>query len=551
MKIQGVALIIAVVGSILFAVACGGGKDGDAPADVKGIASTNTPEPTSVPDAVSPQSPKQPPISMLLETVSPELLSCVQTALGDEQYNAIISGRQDAVSEQLGIVLPCILQYPQEANAIMEMFGLDMGTIMAASTPIPNTQPHRPTNTSIPQPTNTPKTIPIATPVASQIPSSANLPTPETSETSSLTAKQRLISIGFNVPRAVPFSEAEQEYVASLDIPLEYQERYIEVQNNLNTVLGAYPNYIYVAFNPDGTEEDAQPVYDRLTTAKFRGHEDGYSVAELTNIKSCLTGSDPGGARSPTTNQISLCIEDLPFIENPFSSDPLVGSERRHAKMTLHLAHEYFHHYQRAHALDRGLDHQEDRSNPTTTVQAPRWWTEGAAVTFQNAWYQANWQSLSFLTDQSNRDVSIASVATSNDYKRVRTTIMGGTVSEQEKRANSCTFDWRMTSDDNLSMTCEGAMLATAFMAYKSSYKTVWIDIPQDYYDLGFWGAVKKHLGFTEQEFFDEYNAFMRSGDPGDEPPAGWSPPQGPISAYADFLQIIPESDPVDANPHY
>ena len=128
---------------------------------------------------------------------------------------------------------------------------------------------------------------------------------------------------------------------------------------------------------------------------------------------------------------------------------------------------------------------------------------------------------------------------------------MGGIVSEQEKRANSCPSDWYMTSDDNLSMTCEGAMLATAFMAYKSSYKTVWIDIPQDYYDLGFWGAVEKHVGFTEQEFFDEYNAFMRSGDSGDEPPAGWSPPQGPISAYADFLQIIPESDPVDANPHY
>jgi len=398
-------------------------------------------------------------------------------------------------------------------------------------------------------PTPTPTITP--TPISSPVPSSTDLPAPVTSEVTSLTAKQRLISIGFNVPRAVPFSEAGQEYVASLDIPLEYRERFIEVQNNLNTVLGAYPNYIYVAFNPDGTEEDAQPVYDRLTTAKFRGHEDGYSVAELTNIKSCLTGSDPGGARSPTTNQISLCIEDLPFIENPFSSDPLVGSERRHAKMTLHLAHEYFHHYQKAHALDRGLDHQEDRSNPATTVQAPRWWTEGAAVTFQNAWYQANWQSLSFLTDQSNRDVSIASVATSDDYKRVRTTIMGGTVSEQEKRANSCTSDWRMTSDDNLSMTCEGAMLATAFMAYKSSYKTVWIDIPQDYYDLGFWGAVEKHLGFTEQEFFDEYNAFMRSGDPGDEPPAGWAPPQGPISAYADFLQIIPESDPVDAKPHY
>ena len=401
-----------------------------------------------------------------------------------------------------------------------------------------------------PTPMPTPMPTPTDTPISSTEPSSTDLPAPVTNEIPSLTAKQRLMSIGFNVPRAVPFSEAGQEYVASLDIPFEYRERFIEVQNNLNIVLGGYPNYIYVAFDPEGTEEDAQPVYDRLTNAKFRGYEDGYTVDELTNIKSCLSGADPGGARTSTTNQLSLCIEDLPFIENPFSSDPSVELERRHAKMTLHLAHEYFHHYQRAHALDRGLDHQNDRRNPSTTVQAPRWWTEGAAVTFQNAWYQANWQSLSFVNDSSGV-YSIASVATSDDYKRVRTTIMGGIVSEQEKRANSCPSDWYMTSDDNLSMTCEGAMLATAFMAYKSSYKTVWIDIPQDYYDLGFWGAVEKHVGFTEQEFFDEYNAFMRSGDSGDEPPAGWSPPQGPISAYADFLKIIPESDPVDAKPHY
>ena len=38
------------------------------------------------------------------------------------------------------------------------------------------------------------------------------------------------------------------------------------------------------------------------------------------------------------------------------------------------------------------------------------------------------------------------------------------------------------------------------------AYKTVWIDIPQDYYELGWWGAFEKHVGLTKQEFFDEYN---------------------------------------------
>ena len=50
MKLTGVSLIIAIVVSILFVVACGGGNVGDAPAAaVKEIVPTDTPEPTSAP----------------------------------------------------------------------------------------------------------------------------------------------------------------------------------------------------------------------------------------------------------------------------------------------------------------------------------------------------------------------------------------------------------------------------------------------------------------------------------------------------------------------
>ena len=160
MKLTGVALLIAVVASVLFVAACGGGKDGDAQAvTVKEIAPTDAPEPTSATDAVSTQSSTPPPISMVLEAVSPELLACVQTALGDDQYNAIISGRQDPAAQQLGMVLPCIMEYPQEANAIMEMFGLDIGTIIAASTPTPNTVTQPKLDTPVPTGTPSPPAL--------------------------------------------------------------------------------------------------------------------------------------------------------------------------------------------------------------------------------------------------------------------------------------------------------------------------------------------------------------------------------------------------------
>ena len=85
--------------------------------------------------------------------------------------------------------------------------------------------------------------------------------------------------------------------------------------------------------------------------------------------------------------------------------------------------------------------------------------------------------------------------------------------------------------------------MATTYLAHITSYKTIWIDIPQDYYDLGFWGAFEKHVGMTNQEFYDSYNEFLRSENPEDDTPKGWAPPEGPISAYADILKIIPESD--------
>ena len=133
---------------------------------VKEVTPIDTPSPTSIPEPTSTVVPTgasnptsspshtPPPISMALEAVSGELLACVQTAMGNEQYNAITSGRQSVTPQQFYIVMPCIMQYPQETKAIMEMFGLDMGTIMGAGSPTPTAQPKP--YTPVPTPTSTP-----------------------------------------------------------------------------------------------------------------------------------------------------------------------------------------------------------------------------------------------------------------------------------------------------------------------------------------------------------------------------------------------------------
>ena len=333
-------------------------------------------------------------------------------------------------------------------------------------------------------------------------------------------AKQRLISIGYNVPRRGSLDELNQEFVGGLNLEPGYKERFVEIQNSINAVLGGYPNYVNLAYDPNGTEEDAKPLFDRLTEIEYKPKVKQWTIAELDKYKSCLSGSDPGGWRTPSTYPYSICLESLEKIY-AYRYERGPPTRRNYAQLALHYAHEYFHHYQRAHALERGLDYQDDTINPESTVQAPTWWTEGAAIAFQNAWYKSNWNSLSFLKDEKN--VSIGDIA-------------------WRSRGSHCSSDWFMNESEEKYSTrsgCSSAVMAVAFMAHLTSWKTVWIDIPQDYYDLGFWGAFEKHIGMTNKEFYDAYNKFLRSGN---DPPQGWTPPQGPISEYADFWEIIPES---------
>ncbi len=355
-------------------------------------------------------------------------------------------------------------------------------------------------------------------------------------------AKEKLISMGYNVA-----SEShKQEFVGSLDIPTDIKNRFFEILDAITGVLGSYPNFVYVAYNRNGTEADAKPVFDRLSEINFPLRE--FTVAELQRRATCLGGSNAGEPRTVTTEPYSVCIQHLAFIQNPFNHPPEEAHpDRILGRRALNYAHEYFHHYERAHALDRGLNYQGDLENPQTTVDAPPWWTEGAAVAFQNAWYKANWSTLSFFEGKKWEDVKV-SIMFSDDpviYKEFRRGIMDA----PGKKREGCTPNFKMGPYTDRYDTerapdadpCRAFMLAVPYIASLTSYKTVLIDIPQDYYDLGFWGAFEKHVGMNKQEFHEKFNAFLRSGNPEDEPPEGWAPPEGDMASYANFLEIVPK----------
>ena len=419
-----------------------------------------------------------------------------------------------------------------------------------------------PTTTSVPPTaTSVPPTATAVPPTATAIPPTPTrvpLPPRPTHIPIDASVKARLISIGFNVPQTGSLDEANHEFIGGLNVDPTYKERWVEVQNSINSVLGGYPNFIMMAYDKSGTDEDIQPLGERLTELQFPGdtnssmYVENWTVQDLDRYKTCLTGGDTGKKGTSTTNPHSMCIMEYEKF-GAYRYEPVPPTAKNHAQLAIHDAHEYFHHYQKAHALERGLDLASDPDNPETTVQAPRWWIEGAAVSFSNAWYKSNWDSLSFMKDQKvswyGEDFNLANanngyVATADFFKKTKRMVRGE-LSEHEMGAG-CTSDWYLHEGEEDAATetrCFSSLMAVAYMAHLTSWKTVWIDIPQDYYDLGFWGSFEKHMRMEKQEFYDAYNNLFTSGDVNDEPPEGWTFPEGPISGYADFLKIVPESD--------
>ncbi len=372
-------------------------------------------------------------------------------------------------------------------------------------------------------------------------------------------ATQKLLLENFNQPQTEP----EQWAVFSLDVTSRMQNRYFETMEAVKRSFGGYMNWNYMVLSEQGSDSDNAPIMQRLSELKYNGWEDGYTTQELKDVSSCLGGASPNGyERDSDYEPHSTCMVWKGFLEQSHGLfDPNYEPEQWQIDleaMAQSLQHEYFHHYQRAHALDRGLDYQSDPENPDNTVNAPWWWIEGAAMAAEMWWLRGVWEELSYLRD--SPEVGRYIEARLEEDKKsfwfnLQRIQKRPPILEPNGYLNAdlddC-YDWKLSQEhsDGYPDTyngpgCEFALAPFApirFMAYKSSWRAVLRDIPADYFEHGFWGALKIHTGLSEQEFYDEFNALMRSRSWEDidqsYAPEGWNTPDEAIESHIDFLNI-------------
>jgi hypothetical protein len=327
--------------------------------------------------------------------------------------------------------------------------------------------------------------------------------------------KNRLIEIGYNIPKENP----KQELITASSVPQELINDFFEVQSSLNSTIGGYDNYLMVIWD---TNENSQNVIDKLKDLRFNESEGWTTVEELG--LNCLTGNLWYGPGEPDEHDI--CINSYEWFLNPqFNNRP---QQNQKSLDTYHMyAHEYFHAYQRRQLLDYNL-----------SDAAPTWWVEGCALYFQNIWMLENHKKFSKLSGLVNeRELTNNGRSQAENYKSYKRIFQG-----IEEGWGSINENWYLTSleesyqtrDNNTQTFVE---IVVAYLAYITSPEIAMIKILEDGYDLGFEGSFVKHTGLTYQEFYEDFNNFMRSENPNSDPPLGMFI-KGDINEYADFWNI-------------
>ena len=330
-----------------------------------------------------------------------------------------------------------------------------------------------------------------------------------------ISLKDRLIEIGYNIPKENP----TQELIAASSVPQELINDFFEVQSSLNSTIGGYDNYLMVIWD---TNENSQNVIDKLKDLRFNESE-GWSTVEELGLN-CLTGNLWYGPGEPDNHDI--CINSYEWFLNPqFNNRP--QQNQKSLDLYHFYAHEYFHAYQRRSFLDKNMNDD-----------APTWWIEGAAIYFQNLWMLQNYSKFSKLSGLNyERELTNHGRSQAENYKSYKRIFQGIEVGR-----GSINENWYLTSleesyqtrDNNTQTFVE---IVVAYLAYITSPEIAMIKILEDSYDLGFEGSFEKHTGLNYQEFYEDFNNFMRSENPNSEPPLGMFI-KGDINDYADFWNI-------------
>ena len=367
-----------------------------------------------------------------------------------------------------------------------------------------------------------------------------------------------LANDGMNIPKRDP----EFHIFFGDNVTPEWRGDVLKMMDILIANFGGYDRWVLASYDPDESFQNRELVdgLDGLGYFEYNllGVTPDFSL--VNERASCLSGFR--GGPDFVRDSYSFCNNRL-LTSNPAEMDYYGDGPAIQYQMLNGLIHEYHHHVQRAHMLGKegSAGNGPDAPIPPDGF-APRWWMEGSAQLSPGWILRDHFDEFDVTKKNGLRYDEI--VASKQDWPsqihKTKQVIAGSCCGwfenefvvhvQMMQSGGPCTeVDARQEWDPGTVSGPPGDCdvnshwhLLARYLMHITSPEIAMVSILEDAWRLGWHGSFERHVGMTMDDFYDEYEDFMKNYDLSAGVPDWIYPPETPFKDTVNFWSI--ESGP-------
>ena len=346
--------------------------------------------------------------------------------------------------------------------------------------------------------------------------------------------KKNYFELSTELDHNKPKKNAEMCVLFSENIPDDFRVYQIDIMEKLIDYVGGYDRWVHIVYKPDDQGREAVDALDKFDFFYDNNHEKVQPTLQFVHEqRSCLSGF--GRKQERDLNHFSMCIQPLPSSDPYWQNDlQRLGPEAFAMAHMNGMAHEYYHHVQRAHVFDKIDDF------------VPAWYVEGQAIVFPSLFLRDNFDDLQIVKDNKlegscigdpeydfntvqGKFIQMAGCNLSQKYMQYRKEVTGETDYAECKG-----FSNKEEFYDRTLCSAYGWEMINFYIAYVTSFETFFIKFHEDFYELGFPETLRKYTGQSLEELYESFNTFILDNP---TPPEGFFPEE-PLNELVDFWSI-------------
>ena len=357
--------------------------------------------------------------------------------------------------------------------------------------------------------------------------------------------KKNYFELSTELDNNKPKKNAEMCVLFSESIPDIFRVYQLDIMDKLIKYVGGYNRWVHIVYEPEDQGLEAVEALDKFDFFYDNNHKKVEPTLEFVHSRrSCLSGF--GRKMDLELNHYRICIQPNPQNDPYWQNDRNMFGEAFLMGHMNGVAHEYYHHVQRAHTFERSPAMPNDCCGLTDPVDAPAWYIEGQAIVFPSLFMRDNFDDLQIVKDNKlegscigdpeynfntvqGKFIQMAGCNLSQKYMFYRQEVTDETSNEQCKGFTNLE-EYR----DTALCANNGWEMINFYIAYITSFETLFIKFHEDVYDLGFPETLKKYTGQSFEELYESFNTFILDNP---TPPEGFFPEE-PLNELVDFWSI-------------